>query len=489
MGKHFTAKTFTLFTINFIVGLGFITTITSVLNLGYWGYIVIVLSLLTVLGTSLVFSRLSNVYSEQYGGSYAFARNIDDDIVNHTYSMKKNWKLSFKQRFKKSFKRNFIFFIGWNQFIQTPILSSISPLLLSRIIEDILNPQTPNLELIIWIIRSLAVILFGVLIIISTFGLKLSKKVILVSSILKWFVLGIGLILIMSQITGNGYIESFQRSKKISAKLIFSSTLLFIFAFAGIEDMAAMTKDVHFKNFRVILLSAIGLIFVFYMVAYSIMLGLKESFIDKKFYEYYNFSLCVFGLIIFVIGFISGDIGYKITQTVSTARKLVPLAEDNLIDDRFALKNKNNEYKKAIIFVALYTLISMIVLSLIVLLAPKNQQGDYFDAVINMSSIALLLEDIMTFIVAFILEKKKKIALIPSWEKIAYILSIIWASFLLITFFIPNIFGASHTTETIFTILGYIVFLLSGSLVRLYSYYQYKNKLKHLKEKAILSHH
>lgn len=176
MGKHFTAKTFTLFTINFIVGLGFITTITSVLNLGYWGYIVIVLSLLTVLGTSLVFSRLSNVYSEQYGGSYAFARNIDDDIVNHTYSMKKNWKLSFKQRFKKSFKRNFIFFIGWNQFIQTPILSSISPLLLSRIIEDILNPQTPNLELIIWIIRSLAVILFGVLIIISTFGLKLSKK-------------------------------------------------------------------------------------------------------------------------------------------------------------------------------------------------------------------------------------------------------------------------------------------------------------------------
>ncbi|SYV97000.1 Uncharacterised protein, partial [Mycoplasmopsis edwardii] len=36
MNKHFTAKSFTFFTINFIVGLGFISTITTVLKLGYW---------------------------------------------------------------------------------------------------------------------------------------------------------------------------------------------------------------------------------------------------------------------------------------------------------------------------------------------------------------------------------------------------------------------------------------------------------------------
>ncbi|SYV97002.1 transporter, basic amino acid/polyamine antiporter (APA) family, partial [Mycoplasmopsis edwardii] len=220
----------------------------------------------------------------------------------------------------------------------------------------------------------------------------------------------------MTQISLDGYSQSLEATKNISAKTIFSSTLLFIFAFAGIEDMAAMTKDVHFKNFRTILLTAIGAIFVFYMGVYTVMLGLEQSgAINNKFYHYYSLALGTFGLVLFIIGFISNDIGYKITQTVSTARKLVPLAEDNLIHEMFSEHNSKQEYKKAIIFVAIFTLISMISLSLYVLLAQKPGEENYFDAVINMSCVALLVEDIFTFIVAFVLQKKKKIEKIPFW--------------------------------------------------------------------------
>ncbi|WP_117275065.1 APC family permease [Mycoplasmopsis edwardii] len=479
MNKHFTAKSFTFFTINFIVGLGFISTITTVLKLGYWGYLVIALSLLTVLGTSLVFSRLSNKYSDHYGGSYAFARNIDDDIANNTYSMEYNSKQNTSTRTKKSFLRNFIFFIGWNQFIQSPILSSISPLLLSSVIEGILGENVPNKLAILWIIRTLSVVIFALLIIISTLGLKLSTKVIFATSIVKWSILAIGIVLIMTQISLDGYSQSLEATKNISAKTIFSSTLLFIFAFAGIEDMAAMTKDVHFKNFRTILLTAIGAIFVFYMGVYTVMLGLEQSgAINNKFYHYYSLALGTFGLVLFIIGFISNDIGYKITQTVSTARKLVPLAEDNLIHEMFSEHNSKQEYKKAIIFVAIFTLISMISLSLYVLLAQKPGEENYFDAVINMSCVALLVEDIFTFIVAFVLQKKKKIEKIPFWEQVIYFLSIIWAGFLVLTFFVPNILGESISASEIFTIIGYFVFILIGFGIRYYSYRHKKYLLK-----------
>ncbi|UWV84957.1 hypothetical protein NW066_05400 [Mycoplasmopsis felis] len=43
----------------------------------------------------------------------------------------------------------------------------------------------------------------------------------------------------------------------------------------------------------------------------------------------------------FIIGFIFNDIGYKITQSVSTARKLIPLALDNHINPKYADHNQH----------------------------------------------------------------------------------------------------------------------------------------------------
>ncbi|WP_197535721.1 hypothetical protein [Mycoplasmopsis cynos] len=108
---------------------------------------------------------------------------------------------------------------------------------------------------------------------------------------------------------------------------------------------------------------------------------------------------------------------------------------------------------------------------------------DYFNAIINMSCIASLIEDIFTFIISFILEKKKKRSQVPTWEKMIYILSIFWAFFLLLSFFIPNILGLSLMNAEIFTIVGYFVLILIGLSIRYYSYLhskfiQQKTKIK-----------
>ncbi|WAM01142.1 hypothetical protein NWE60_00365 [Mycoplasmopsis felis] len=90
--KHFTEKSFTFLTINFIVGLGFLTTITEIFNLGLWGYLVIGLSLLTVCGTALVFSRMGNAFKDHYGGSYSYVRHLDKTLFEEELPNFSKWE-------------------------------------------------------------------------------------------------------------------------------------------------------------------------------------------------------------------------------------------------------------------------------------------------------------------------------------------------------------------------------------------------------------
>ncbi|MCU9934134.1 hypothetical protein NWE61_03020 [Mycoplasmopsis felis] len=128
--KHFTEKSFTFLTINFIVGLGFLTTITEIFNLGLWGYLVIGLSLLTVCGTALVFSRMGNAFKDHYGGSYSYVRHLDKTLFEEELPNFSKW-----ERIKRKLIHNFCFYVGWNQFLQSPVLSSISPLFLASAFE------------------------------------------------------------------------------------------------------------------------------------------------------------------------------------------------------------------------------------------------------------------------------------------------------------------------------------------------------------------
>lgn len=84
--QKFSEKQFVFFTLNYIMGFGFITTISSLISLRYFGIIIFALTAIITFAVALVFSRLGNIYKNEYGGSYLYA--------------------------KKVFKKRFSFFIG-----------------------------------------------------------------------------------------------------------------------------------------------------------------------------------------------------------------------------------------------------------------------------------------------------------------------------------------------------------------------------------------
>ncbi|MBN4083222.1 APC family permease [Mycoplasma sp. CSL10137] len=493
--KHFGEKSFTLFTINFIIGLGFLTTIANVWNLGFYGYLIILISVLTIFGTSLVFSRLANSFKEHYGGSYAFSRQLENDI----YKKENNIEITIPK--KQKLLNHFNFFIGWNQFIQSPVLSSISPLFLSTIIELVISKDNPNYSTIVWIIRIISFIFFALLIAISTFGLKLNTKIVFLTGIIKWIFLGIGLIILiyltfMDNALTNTYLEGYKENInntiniRITPKLIFTNIILFIFSFAGIEDMASMTKDVKFKNFRKVLFWSISIVLIIYLLFYTFIMGIKDlsSYSNfSSFYTSYTRGLGIFGVILFIVGFISNDIGYKISQTVSTARKLIPLSQDNHISPFFAKQNKKGEFHNAIIFTGIFTFISMVILWLLpILLTDENSENPYFNAVIIVNSIALLIEDMLTYIVAFMLDRKKIIPKIPFWEKIIYTINVIWIFIITSIIIFPFIINDSWKSENTFVFVIYFSFILIGFLFK-WTWSVYNKKISQKNNKKFKS--
>ncbi|QKT05347.1 APC family permease [Mycoplasma sp. OR1901] len=446
------------------------------------------MSVLTIFGTSLVFSRLANSFKEHYGGSYAFSRQLEEKIYNKEHNIQKeNVK-------KQKLLNHFNFFIGWNQFIQSPILSSVSPLFLSTIIELIISKENPNYSTIVWTIRVVSFVFFALLIVISTFGLKLNRKIVFFSGIVKWIFLAIGLgILVYLAFADNifsptpfeGYKENINNTinTNLTPKLMFTNIILFIFSFAGIEDMASMTKDVKFKSFRKVLFWSISIVLIIYLLFYTFILGIKDLSSYKnfsQFYTSYTRGLGVFGVIIFIIGFISNDIGYKISQTVSTARKLLPLSQDHHISPFFAIQNKKGEYHNAIIFTGVFTFISMIILWLVpILLTGDNSENPYFNAVIIVNSIGLLIEDMLTYIVAFMLERKKIIPKIPLWEKIIYIINVVWIFTITTIIIFPFTINDPWKSENTFVFVIYFSFILIGFILKwAWKFYSKRNSKK-----------
>lgn len=78
--KYLSAKYFAFFTINFIVGFGFIATIFNVLEKKVYGFVVLAAASFIAFGVLLVFSRLSDTYKETYGGSYAYSKDLMYEI-------------------------------------------------------------------------------------------------------------------------------------------------------------------------------------------------------------------------------------------------------------------------------------------------------------------------------------------------------------------------------------------------------------------------
>ncbi|SJZ51785.1 amino acid permease [Mycoplasmopsis verecunda] len=470
MQKQFTEKSFTFFTINFVIGVGFITTVSTVLQISYWGYLVLLLAGFCVFGVALVYSRLANTYNDHYGGSYSFARHLDDDVANNRAIRSKNKWLD-----------NLVFFVGWNQFIQSPLLAAIAPLFLADAVEIVIPHDYEYRTLIIWITRVVSILFFIGIVALSTIGLKTNKKIIALSSLGKWFILVLAIILMIIAIAQNGTLPHLNIDKDpkfntIQPKLIISNTLLFMYAFSGIEDVSSMVKDVKFKNFRKILLISFACIFTFYLIFFTFFLFLPEELKillvnSANLSTIYSYSLGLSGVILFIIGFLSNDLSFKLFQSVTTARRVVPLAEDTYFPKSLAKRNKNGEFKNAIVFSTVVILVSMVVLWIIPSFMDEQGSKEFFDGTIIGTTTALFIEDIITLNMAFALEKKKRIPKIPWLEKIVYIVTMIAIFFLLMLFYTPWVISDSWGIKNTVALVSYLAFVGFGFLLK--KWYQY----------------
>ncbi|WP_338068664.1 hypothetical protein, partial [Mycoplasma nasistruthionis] len=128
---------------------------------------------------------------------------------------------------------------------------------------------------------------------------------------------------------------------------------------------------------------------------------------------------------------------------------------------------QKGEFRNAILFGTALVLISMFSLWLIpTIVSSKEVNEQILNATIISSSIALFVQDLITFSTAFGLERKNRIPTIPIWEKIIYMLTMCLISAILLFTFIPNILGGSWSLANTIGILIYTVSLVMGFIFK-----------------------
>ncbi|WP_052663432.1 APC family permease [[Mycoplasma] testudinis] len=439
-GHKLSTRQFSLFVVNYIIGFGFIATISGVINLGPFGLVVILLTSVITLGVAFSFSRLATEFPDNYGGSYYYA--------------------------KKTFGRKASFFVGWNQFIQGPILAATAPLFLASALITIPQIDASNAARIGVQVGS--IVFFGILVLISTLGLKLNKYLILATAIVKWIILLMGIVIaLILAIRQDAYQLNFASTNRVTSIMIFSNVISFMFAFGGIEDVSAMSPDVKTKSFRKILMYGFASILIFYFIAYIILNGLNIGPNISNYSQVFQALIGATGVIIFVVGLVFNGISSRLSISIAGARKIAPLAEDGFLPLVLANKNKKGELRNAILFAAGLTLLSLLIFWLIPFLLNLE---NFFEAVIQLGTIAFLIQYFFTMLSAMVLEKEKKITKIPFYEKTVYVLAMIIIFIALIVFLFPPIVNSAWRVENTIIIVAYIVSIGFGYLLYFWRY-------------------
>ncbi|VEU59048.1 amino acid permease [Mycoplasmopsis gallinacea] len=338
--KAFSEKNFIFFTINFIVGFGFVSTILTITNLKALGLLTILLTSFITLGIVLVFSRLAAVYSEEYGGSYYYAKKIGDSKA----------------------KKLFAFWVGWSQFMQGPILSAAGPLFLATAISVVTDNQ-----MVISIVRGISFLFYILLMFISTFGLKLSTKVIYLSAIIKWTIIFLALLLSVYLAFKNpSYSTNFSglidKPKSEYAYLIFKlSNFIYVCFLVVLKVLLQWLRMRKTNKIKKVLFLSFGFIVGFYLVFYLVLLGINSSVLNGQFSNIFLKTWSITGLVIFVIGTIFNQISSKISTVLVNSRQLIPLAEDGYLPKFLIKTNSRGEYRNAIYFSLGLTIFSLIV--------------------------------------------------------------------------------------------------------------------------------
>lgn len=409
-------RTFLLFSINYIVGFGFIQTTNKIINIGWAGSLVIVAGALIAFSVALVFARGAKNFDET-GGSYVYA--------------------------KKAFGKKMTFFQGWNQYIQSPLAGAAAPLFLYSILKDYWTQDWGQEK---WSLMVLSFALFA-LIILSTFmGFKKSSKFILVAASVKWIILFLTFGAAIYMFATNSYFVENMTTMNVSTAGFVGALISFFYAFGGIEGIAAMTTDVKDGKKNTTKIILINFIFAtaFYAIFYLVLVGALHNVNENATKHVLKATFGITGVVLFVIAMIFNKFSSAPGSTIANSRSLAPMAEDNLLPKWIGTKNKNGEYKNAIIFDTILRFIFMFGFMIIPMFL--NSEMD-FTTIIDIWTLVIFIQYTFTFITMLVLEKQGKITKIPAWERIAYVIGSILMIAALVVYLIPPVVGTSFGTS------------------------------------------
>ncbi|QMT98693.1 APC family permease [Mycoplasma tullyi] len=442
--KAFSDRTFALLTINYIVGFGFIATIAGVVNLGYWALLILFINTFIATATALAFSRLISAFPNETGGSISFAK-------------KTNYKF-------------LTALTGFHQYVQVPLFSATGPLFLVQIARVFTQDETH-----LWIVRGVSILFYIGLILIVFLRVKISKWFIFATAIIKWITLGIGFIglVILVARENSNLVENFNNVKNVNAYLIFSTIIFFMFAYGGVETTPNLAKDVQFKKFSKALIISIVLIAFFYTIAYILFLNIKPDSIKDGFIQVYRSVMGLTGVGIFIIYLLFYNISSTMTSTLANPKVLVGFAQIGLLPKALTKTNRFNQHQNAIITNTVIIIVFMIFFTLLPAIAKLNTP--FFSEVINMGTIAFLLQYLLTFVTIFILVKQKKMPNIKWYELAFYGLAGLFIVVPSIIYLFPFLVGEQWTINNTIVISVYAFFF--AVFLTYFFVAKYKNRI------------
>lgn len=440
---------FICFGFNWIVGFGFIAVLTKTINLGIWSLLCFLLAAFISFVTMLAFARATEKYPQISGGTYGYT--------------------------KLAFGKYATFFQGWNQISHIFLLSATAPLFLAELLQILDN--TPENQIYYQIGSG---ILFILITLIAILSLKISKIFLFIFATIKYLIIISGTILIIYFcMKDNSFFDNLYPNEKIKLSTLTAKTMLFIFAFNGFNNIAALSKDTKgITKFKKIMFIIYSLIFIFYFLTCILFLGINK---EENIQGYEGIFFKAFGstgLIIFIIGAIFNRFSNQLSYTIWYSRIIAPMAEDGYLPPFLKKKNRFGEYSNALYLSLFLTIVSMILFVIIpILFNLKNA----FENMIQAGTIVYIVNYLGTFIALVQLHFQKKIK-IPWWEIIIYILTIIIIILILLFTLIPVIINEPWTINNTISICSYFGSMFIGYLTWL-SYFLYKKKKKVQKAK------
>ncbi|MDW2910794.1 APC family permease [Mesomycoplasma ovipneumoniae] len=440
-----TERQFIFYGLNYVVGFGFIATISRVINQGIWGVFVFILTSLITLAVIFAFARAGQKYQNEVGGSYAYA--------------------------KKTFKNGLVFFSGWNQVARIMLFSATSPLFFSTL----LTQFDPDRQ---WVYVSISLVVYIILILAGSFGFKLSKQIILVTAIFKWatLLIGFGLIIYLI-IQSNTYGHTFSQIEPFSVTLFASTILSFIYSYGGFESLATISQSVETKRFKKVIILMFLIVISSYFLFYIIFIGLGKEYLSNFGLEQvYKTLWGTTGVSLFTIGLFFNRMSATMGSVQPYARYIAPLAEDGFLPSIFAKKNKHNEYHHAIYLSVSLAITSSIIFTIIPRIAGVT---DTFGTILKAGNISFLIQYFLTLFTVLIW-KWRKSEQIPIWEIVIYIIGMVVILFTLIVSQLPFISSSSEevTFEQFIPLISYVAAILIGYIVKFLNSWLKKRKLK-----------